>query len=36
MKMKVRVKAVVLFRENDIAAAIAKIQRMIGKYGGFE
>ena len=36
MNMKVRVRAVVLSRENAIAAAIARIQRSVGKYGGFE
>ena len=36
MKMNVRVRAVVLLREYEIAAAIARTQRRTGKYGGFE
>lgn len=36
MNVNVRARAVVLSRVNEIAAANARNQRMIGKYGGFE
>ena len=36
MKMKVSVRAICLFKVKNIAAAIARIQSRIGKYGDLE